>query len=477
MKTRLGLKLQLMTLAVTFCCSMAATAGGLDGGGNGFFVRIPGSQRLVLWDLLVNSPSFSEDQSGDQIRLQPVPFQPQIKGEWIDYRKFKSFAYLKSRLALWSKKAPNLYGLLDEDGFAEGSGSLSYRVLLIATRLYIQSVDEISVPAALPIDKLKAYPSAYFDVGTGRVFLNLDLWNGAGLISQAAMLLHERMRGLQMGFYLSNDELQRAVYTILLVDPSRASIHDLDDSHFSKSWIALHTTLTPKTFDTAFGNIFDASVRGAIFDCEKALDPKACVQRTLQPFAKGAFPPIEPLSMSVANSEIEEAAAKNILGMNNPGPFSLISKGTRNGAAPALPTGAYFSKMYGVYAVVGCKDKSVRPPDFMKFCDYSEFWIFPNKTNPMMTIASLRQYLSTGGVGFATVGSWNPQPSPNFKYSEVGDTFASAVSSFSNQFSDETTMKKLGDSVYVLKMKVMEKADQPSFAGYDYEYELTLRKK
>src|SRR5690349_15064636 len=128
MSTQRSFRFYLITLAVTFWCSLgAARGGGVDAGGNGVFMKTPNSKKLVLWDIYVNNPSLTDNETGDQIQL---PKQAR-KGQWIDYRQFKSFSFLKRRLALWAKRAPNFFSAIDDHGFADGYGPDGYKVLLI----------------------------------------------------------------------------------------------------------------------------------------------------------------------------------------------------------------------------------------------------------------------------------------------------------------------------------------------------------
>src|SRR4051812_13923856 len=88
-------------------------SGGItDHGGGGSFIWRPESQSYVLWDLYFYNRKIRDQESGDSIQLSLDGMH--AGGEWINYRKLKSFGYLEERLRLWKRYVPNLIRLLQE---------------------------------------------------------------------------------------------------------------------------------------------------------------------------------------------------------------------------------------------------------------------------------------------------------------------------------------------------------------------------
>jgi hypothetical protein len=205
---------------------------GPNDGGGGTFVKPPNSEILVFWDLFVRDPNFRETQLGDQIQMQT-----RDKGEWIDYTQLQSFKLFQKRLRLWSVKIPKLVERITNYGrLIREENPLQFDFLILATPMYIQRIDEISVPSRLDISDVTAFPGAYFTPNDLRIFLSIPIFNQAGLVSQAALLLHERMRFIQEFYGINNEELQNIVYTILLRDPNQVSDDELNKIFFAPSY-------------------------------------------------------------------------------------------------------------------------------------------------------------------------------------------------------------------------------------------------
>lgn len=191
-----------------------------DHGGGGAFIKSKVSHHFVFWDLFSRSPNMEDSEKGDQIRYSRKGLE--ADGEWINYSRFKSNAFLKARLELWKNAIPSLVALLQR---TEGR-DLSF----IATDHAVADLRELAIPYGRPAYKKHfqaALPGAIYDYSTELLFVNITVWNGSGLQSQAAMLLHERLRRLQKYFDFSNNLLQDIVYAIIMVDPKNRQFLNL----------------------------------------------------------------------------------------------------------------------------------------------------------------------------------------------------------------------------------------------------------
>jgi hypothetical protein len=211
MVARLRFILILISLFAHLPAFAAAKEGGSDGGhsgGGGTFIRceFPNLKRpqYFFWDLHAECPKHpGSERRGDRIRLSAEG--EKAGGEWIDARKLKSYKYLEKQLKAWERWAPNFTKLMKE--------GLKQEINFIATHYSIQSVKEIQVPPGF--DRERAVPGAYFEYGSQRLFVDLKVWNDAGLESQAAMLLHELLRREQERFQLKNATIQRTVRRVI----------------------------------------------------------------------------------------------------------------------------------------------------------------------------------------------------------------------------------------------------------------------
>ncbi len=208
--------------------------GGADGGGAGTFVKT-NSNSLIFWDLFINNPNFIETEFGDQIQLYPGGSIRKFLGQWVDYRKFRSFAYLNQRLNLWQNRAPNFVKMIKTDGFIDSQDlkRSKYNLLFIASKYFIQNIDEIFVPQEINLKNISVLPTGFFQNENAYLFVTAQYWNQAGIISQAAFLLHERMRENQLRYSITNKDLQKFVYYILLKDPTEISQDQFNDQYFA----------------------------------------------------------------------------------------------------------------------------------------------------------------------------------------------------------------------------------------------------
>jgi hypothetical protein len=232
--------------------SSSGALGGNSGGG-GTFVETPDSRTLVFWDLFIHDPKISDNQPGDRLALRPRRLSPSRGniGDWIDYRELKSFGFLKSRLRKWKLRVPNLISVITATGNGDmleepklgHPGNLPgyytleymhrYHFLIAATSLHIQDFDEIEVPSNIGLAGVRAYPTAFYRASNEVILINMNNFNRAGLKSQAALLLHEKMRKIQTQFKISNAQLQKLVYNIIAREPETVVESELNDRLFA----------------------------------------------------------------------------------------------------------------------------------------------------------------------------------------------------------------------------------------------------
>lgn len=323
--------------------------GGSDAGGGGTFVQSSKSHLLTFWDLYVNDPEIIDNTPGDHIKISDNK-NSSYPGVWIDYRQLKSFLYLKERLRQWQPRARKLVKIITDNGImlrgveSEYADNQGFFYLLLGTPLTINNIYEISVPKNYPTNNINVFPGAFFDSKTERILLNLNVWNLAGLKSQAACLLHERMRNIQLDFNLTNEEVQKIVYNIITKDPKEVSEDNYDDNLFSPLNYRPNKELLnfPKSFTGELGKLFgyDIPVVGRFFYKETATSKAfeldrafECKQKNLkigQPlYESNPNSNICP-SLETAEKEIKDAVGSRILTYKKIKPIKLKSNGKWN---------------------------------------------------------------------------------------------------------------------------------------------------
>lgn len=209
MKLIRGLNAMFLILTLSSLPFVAAGEGGgsVVGGGGGAFVKRSEIERLIFWDLSMVDPQF-EDEPGEKYIMSAAG--KAAHGEWVPLRKLKAHEILTKRLKLLGPAIGHLIARLKSVNAEE--------IPLIFTDLPISRVTELGIPSDWEENAYgaQAYPGAYFDARTRRVFVNVDIWNRAGLLSQAAMLLHEEIRVLQPYLLVSNENLQEIVARVFL---------------------------------------------------------------------------------------------------------------------------------------------------------------------------------------------------------------------------------------------------------------------
>lgn len=329
--------------------SFAFAIGGSDAGGGGSFVQSSKSHQLTFWDLYVSEPEIIDNSPGDRIKIAENE-NSSYPGIWIDYRQLKSFLFLKERLRQWQPRARKLVNIITDNGImlrgveSENADSQGFFYLLLGTPLTINNIYEISVPKNYPINSINVFSGAFFDSNTERILLNLNIWNLAGLKSQAACLLHERMRNIQLDFNLTNEEVQKIVYNIISKDPREVSEKDYDDNLFSplnfkpsKKFLSF-----PKWISNELAQLFgyDIPLVGRFFYKENALSKAheldsafKCKQKNLNPgqplYEANPYSIICP-SLDTTEKEIKSAVDSGILTYQKLNPMKLKSNGKWN---------------------------------------------------------------------------------------------------------------------------------------------------
>jgi hypothetical protein len=334
---------------ITYNLPSSASFGGSDGGG-GTFVQSANSKLLVFWDLYLNNPSFSDQTPGDVLGKT-------VTGKWIDYRKFQSYRLMQERLKKWQSRAPNLVKLITDDGIMLRDGSENepegFYFLLVATKLYIQKIEEIYVPSNMDTKHIRALPGAYFIPESETILLSTPVWNNSDRTSQAAMLLHERMRSVQIDYNVSNEQLQRTVYVIMTQDPDSVPEEVYNDNWFSTKnfnpkLIKTDTTIFDYADQFGYGSLYGrvlyeqaadlARYQVEIgLDCMKDSKPRACMQKEY--FAKfSGEESVKALEkktggdLTNANAEVAMAVRDGVLGKKYVSDQVLKSTGKNNEA-------------------------------------------------------------------------------------------------------------------------------------------------
>jgi len=448
-------RLALATL-IAITAPLTAQAGGFDGGGNGVFISSSRSQNLVFWDLYVHAPNFADNQPGDQMVFR-APLRPQTpnQGEVIDYREFASFKLLKRRLALWSTRAKNLVSLIEADDFVGSAGTPDkYRLILVGTPLFVQVLNEIAVPDWMLKKEIAALPGATYEEKEAAVYVNQQLWNQAGLVSQAALLLHERLRTFQIYFRLPNKDLQRLVSLIMLREPGSVSNADYNDEDFSKSGVVSRPEVSTDwaQLSNTMSLVYSTRFHDKIFECLKVADAKGCLReywKTLPNSPEASrFPEQFPVLMFLGYDYYVDRMVK--AGFLGPmlKKLKLVSTGKHNQPIAPPPAGATFTKMYGLYKILKCTNRGAAIDANFDPCKFEELRITPIAQKPEVTSLGLSRQLLPKGSSTASFVSFQPaRKASGETYVESGHEMASFKGP-----SAELTITREGKSArYVLK--------------------------
>lgn len=327
-------RLALVLLLVLGCGFVHADEGGNTGGG-GTVVQTPNSKSLVFWDLYAYDQNFSDNTPGDRLALRPKN-QPRTGavGDWIDFRDLKSFNLLRDRLNRWRYRAPELFAAITENGvmmkddgcrwhdsYVDCQTYTGWQFMIAGTPLYIQSLDEIDVPTSIDISGIRAFPAAYFLPGSQRILLNFRFWNAASLYSQAALLLHERLRFVQLTYKISNAQLQYIVYNIITRNPEDVPQSEFDDTMFTSPNVR-GSVIDPK-LNTEMAKIH---IETGLNCLKFAPDPRDCMLDKQYDQA-GKPPRVTDLGdLTVADKAVAEAASDGVLA-TTPKPLALKSQG------------------------------------------------------------------------------------------------------------------------------------------------------
>lgn len=281
---------------------------------------------------------------------------------------------MKERLSKWKPRARKLINLITENGIMlrkAGSEHQGFIFLFLGTPLTINSIHEISVPWNFSQKNLNVFSGAFFDQNTERIFLNLPVWNHANLKSQAACILHERMRNIQLDFNLTNEEVQKIVYYIIEKDPEEVSEIGYDDNIFSPLNYSPNESLLklPKSFTSELGKLFSYNVPviGRYFYKQEA-ESKAyeldrgfeCQQKNRKPGQllneNYQYSNICP-SLNTTEKEIKAAVDSGVLTYQKLKPRKLMSNGKWNNdfnktAFPLMPNPSIILDSYSCLNVL-----------------------------------------------------------------------------------------------------------------------------
>jgi hypothetical protein len=291
----------------SFCLPLALAEGPSVGGGNGSVVYSPHSQKLVLWDLYLANPALKDNYPGDQIQVSERG-RPRL-ARYIDYREFQTFKWLRSRLNAWKTRIPHFYEALNAEGFLDTNG---LPVLYIkAVIKHIAPIDEIFVPDGFESTTVELSPLGFYRPDQEDLFIDASLWNRSGFLSQAATLLHERVRQLQTNFEISNENLQELVAILILNGPSsRKNLEALDQLFAPEKRIS-----NERPDIQGYINEEQRAVQEYMhkrFMCSRDVDVKKCVQKNklsnvVWPSLK-TTPALDPVDASVSVEMLNAAA-------------------------------------------------------------------------------------------------------------------------------------------------------------------------
>ncbi|MGZ3650735.1 MAG: hypothetical protein ACXVB9_11015 [Bdellovibrionota bacterium] len=160
------------------------------------FVRPGLSERIIFQDLSGPIVPTAESE-GDRIILPAGE-----AGAWTDFRALDSFRFLQQRLTAWSPSAPRFAALMRATALRQPDW--------IATSYSIQYGASAKLPG-------EAIAGAY--LSKDHLFVDVKVWNRAGLQSQAALILHEMLRANQERLQLSDGFLRRIVFRVIEEEP------------------------------------------------------------------------------------------------------------------------------------------------------------------------------------------------------------------------------------------------------------------
>lgn len=232
--------------------TIIANEGAVGGGGSGFFIQSPLSPNTLLWDIYLSGPGFIDGTPGDQISLDSKHkgdgisennastqgdiatsggVSTSFQVQYMNLTNLRSFQLLAMQVRKWSHVAPNFVKLIESGNFLSLFNSHSPNDVIlpfVKTNYNIKTINEIYVPEdqkGLP-DDIFIYPTGYFWNQKNIVFVNIENFNKANLINQAAFILHERLRQIQEVDIIPNEILQKTVAAIFTKRPAQGVIPD-----------------------------------------------------------------------------------------------------------------------------------------------------------------------------------------------------------------------------------------------------------
>lgn len=213
--------LSIFAVVLGVLCSNVAPAwargGSMDGGGGYLFRPTPKSAALEI-SLFLKNPGFR-----DSYELSAKTSEGELtKYSYIDVTSLPVFQRVKQILNRWRDSAPVAVQLIEES--------------LSRTRYYHTASDvPMTSRYELPEGFWKSYPKGvllpvvYFDRFYGPT-LSVSAWMALGDASQAAIILKESLRKLQIGYgnFLSDKNIQDLIAELTLGSPTDGTSLDRD---------------------------------------------------------------------------------------------------------------------------------------------------------------------------------------------------------------------------------------------------------
>lgn len=213
--------------------------GAVGGGGSGLFVQPSiSNSNLVIWDIYSNNSQFVDREKGDHIKFKDEN-SSKFRGEYLNFKALNSFQQMKLKVLAWRPFAPNFVKVIESVDFFNDSAKIhpmSEILPFLMTDYYISKIDEIYVDSgSTHFSNLNLFATGYYinnipnmnaKTVSNLVLTQIENFNNAGLISQGAFFLHERLRQVQSIDGLLNIDLQKIVYEVMTQNPRFGVIPD-----------------------------------------------------------------------------------------------------------------------------------------------------------------------------------------------------------------------------------------------------------
>jgi hypothetical protein len=226
-------KILILVFGMAILSGAPCAFAGAGSSGGGTAVHVPGSSGPVLLDLYLYDPKFKDVYTGTDYLGSACGNPMQAKYGFQDLptvgvASLNAFGGALKRLRLFSETSPVMVQLIL---YAVFSNELDL------TYGDVPQVDTYWLPDHFEKKDIQFETAAFYQIDTGAV-ISAQVYNELGATSQQALLIHEALRELQIGFGDDiSEEMLEMLTALIILGPEDGTI---DPAHFSLDNSALY---------------------------------------------------------------------------------------------------------------------------------------------------------------------------------------------------------------------------------------------